>query len=113
VTLKSLALLASIVVISTAIAVTSAKPAYAGTTPTARVICSVFGRYCFEALRVARCESGLSVYARNGQYFGLFQMGWRERARFGGSTLSVWEQSRAAYHYFRVAGGWGPWTCKP
>ena len=40
-----------------------------------KAICHVFGSYCGEALRVARCESGYSVNAQNGQYLGLFQMG--------------------------------------
>jgi hypothetical protein len=40
------------------------------------VICVVFPD-CSKALSVARCESGFSVTARNGQYFGVFQMGSR------------------------------------
>jgi hypothetical protein len=65
-----------------------------------------------EAVRVARCESGFRTHARNGQYRGIFQMGSSERARFGhGSTVMA--QARAAHSYYRLAGGWGPWECKP
>ena len=39
-----------------------------------KAICHVFGSYCSQALRVARCEDGYSVNAQNGQYLGLFQM---------------------------------------
>jgi hypothetical protein len=76
------------------------------------IICRVFASRCGEALQVARCESRFSVAAANGQYRGLFQMGSAERARFGGSTLDAWEQTRAAFRYFTVA-GWGPWECRP
>ena len=37
-----------------------------------KAICHVFRSYCGQALRVARCESGYSVNAQNGQYLGLF-----------------------------------------
>ena len=40
-----------------------------------RVIHAVFGKYGAQAVRVARCESGLTIGATNGQYLGLFQMG--------------------------------------
>lgn len=75
-----------------------------------QIICAVFGQACAKALSVASCESRFSVYARNGQYLGIFQMGEAERARFGGSSCDVWDQVRAAYAYYRVA-GWGPWQC--
>lgn len=79
----------------------------------AAVICRVFGDYCSQALRVARCESGLRIDARNGEYLGLFQMGADERRLFGhGSTAGA--QARAAHRYFVASGrGWGPWSCKP
>ena len=77
------------------------------------VICVTFGPYCSQALRVARCESGLSVWARNGQYLGLFQMGDYARARYG-HAWNVWAQARAAYRYFIASGrDWSPWSCKP
>jgi hypothetical protein len=74
-------------------------------------ICAVFGSHCSEAIRVAWCESRMNVYARNGQYLGLFQFGEFARARygFGWDALS---QARAAYRYF-LAAGWGPWECRP
>lgn len=76
-------------------------------------ICSVFGRYCGEALQVARCESGLTTTARNGQYLGLFQMGSSERRLFGHGSTAI-AQVRAAHRYFVVSGrDWSPWSCKP
>lgn len=75
-----------------------------------QIICEVFGRNCATALRVFNCESHYYVGARNGQYFGIAQMGSAERARFGGSSLDPWDQVRAAYRYFSIA-GWGPWEC--
>lgn len=74
------------------------------------VICAVFGSACSAALSVARCESGFSVNAVNGQYFGVFQMGSRERSIYGGSSTDPWDQVRAAYQYYLDA-GWGPWAC--
>ena len=78
-----------------------------------QVICRVFGSHCAEALRVARCESGFRTDAQNGQYLGLFQMGYTERQLFGhGPTAEA--QSRAAYRYFVASGrDWSPWSCKP
>jgi hypothetical protein len=78
-----------------------------------KAICHVFGPYCGQALRVARCESGLSVGARNGQYLGLFQMGSSERRRFG-HGVTAFEQAKAAHRYFVLSGrDWSPWSCKP
>ena len=79
-----------------------------------RVIRAVFGpRYDDQAVAVARCESGLSVWARNGQYLGLFQMGSYARAKYGHGN-NAWVQARAANHYFRDSGrDWSPWSCKP
>jgi hypothetical protein len=72
-----------------------------------------FGKYCGQALRVAYCESRFNIWARNGQYFGLFQMGSHERATYG-DGYNAWAQSRAAFRYFLDSGrGWGPWSCKP
>jgi hypothetical protein len=77
-------------------------------------ICHVFGsRFCGQALRVARCESGLRPNARNGQYLGLFQMGSSERRRFG-HGFTAFEQATAAHRYFVLSGrDWSPWSCKP
>lgn len=77
------------------------------------IICRVFGPYCSEALAVARCESGFSIHAVNGQYLGLFQMGSSERATYATIGYSTaYEQTVAAHNYFAVA-GWGPWSCRP
>jgi hypothetical protein len=78
-----------------------------------RVICRVFGPYCQEAIAVAWCESRFDVWARNGEHFGLFQMGRRERSLYG-DGLGPWNQSRAAFRYFRASGyTWRPWVCRP
>lgn len=74
------------------------------------IICQVFGSACGKAQAVAACESGYSVYATNGQYYGIFQMGSSERARYGGSSNDPWEQVRAAYAYYSDA-GWSRWQC--
>ena len=77
------------------------------------VICDVFGRYCDQALQVARCESGLRTTAQNGQYLGLFQMGSAERSLFGHGA-SAEAQAKAAWRYFTRSGrDWSPWSCKP
>jgi len=76
-------------------------------------ICRAFGPRCGEALRVARCESGLRTDAANGQYLGLFQMGSQERRLFGHGA-SAEEQARAAHRYFVASGrDWSPWSCRP
>lgn len=64
-----------------------------------------------QALRVAYCESGPSLwpYARNGQYLGMFQMGDYARSAYGFSW-SPWAQARGAYRYWLDA-GWSPWSC--
>jgi hypothetical protein len=79
----------------------------------AAAIRAVFGRYWSQAMAVARCESGLSLWAQNGQYLGLFQMGSHERVTYGhGSTALA--QARAAHRYFVASGRtWSPWSCKP
>jgi hypothetical protein len=76
-------------------------------------ICHAFGRYCGQALAVARCESGLRTTAVNGQYLGLFQMGSSERRLFGHGATPL-AQARAAHRYFVASGrDWSPWSCKP
>ncbi len=73
----------------------------------------VFGEYWQQAVAVAMCESRLSVWASNGQYLGLFQMGSSERTLYGhGSTPLA--QAKAAHRYFVASGhNWSPWQCKP
>ncbi len=90
-----------------------AVPAQAGTS-NETVIRAVFGQYGSQAVAVARCESGLSVYAHNPNgHDGLFQFGSYAKARYG-FAWDAWTQSRAAYRYFRDSGyRWGPWTCRP
>jgi hypothetical protein len=83
--------------------------------PAREAICYVFGPYCSQALSVSGCETGgtYSVYAQNGQYLGLFQMGSNERAIYGHSTVPYW-QARFAYNYFAATNfNWSPWECKP
>jgi hypothetical protein len=77
-------------------------------------ICKVFGRrYCGQALSVAWCESRYSTTAQNGQYLGLFQMGWSERRLFGHGRGAL-AQAKAAHRYFVLSGrDWSPWSCKP
>lgn len=75
----------------------------------------VFGYYSDQAMRVVRCETGgtYSVYAHNGQYLGLFQMGSNERATYGHGYTAL-AQAKAAYRYFVDSGrDWSPWSCKP
>jgi hypothetical protein len=82
--------------------------------PPKRAICAVFGRrYCRQAISVSWCESRHSTTAQNGQYLGLFQMGWSERRLFGhGATAH--KQAIAAHRYFVMSGrDWSPWSCKP
>jgi hypothetical protein len=77
-----------------------------------QAICTVFGRYCSQAVDVAWCESRLSTTAQNGQYLGLFQMGSSERRIFGHGP-SAHDQALAAHRYFVVSGrDWSPWSCR-
>ena len=77
------------------------------------VICKVFGSYCQQALRVSWCESKWYVWAGNGQYLGIFQMGSWERATYGHGS-GAWAQAKAAHRYFVASGrDWSPWSCKP
>jgi hypothetical protein len=76
-------------------------------------ICRIFGPDCTDAIVVARCESRLHTYARNGQYLGLFQMSLLARQLFGHGD-SAEEQARAAFRYFVASGrDWSPWSCRP
>lgn len=78
--------------------------------------CGRSNSYCAagsQAWEVARCETGgtFSVWANNGQYLGLFQMGDYARSRYG-HGWNPWAQARAAHRYYRDA-GWSPWECQP
>lgn len=74
----------------------------------------VFGPvYGPQALRVASCESGRGIWAQNGQYLGMFQMGSSERAIYGHGNTPL-AQAQAAHRYFVASGrDWSPWSCKP
>lgn len=77
-------------------------------------ILSVFREDPQGALNVAACESSFDIYAANGQYLGLFQMGSHERATYATIGYSTpYQQAVAAHNYFLAAGGWGPWECVP
>lgn len=68
-----------------------------------------------EAINVASCETGgtFSVWAQNGQYLGIFQMGSSERATYGHGN-DPWAQSEAAHRYWDASGrDWSPWSCRP
>lgn len=70
--------------------------------------------YCgegYSAYRVAECESRFDIWATNGQYLGLFQMGEYARSRYGHGG-NPWIQARAAHRYYS-ARGWAPWSCRP
>lgn len=93
---------------------TQAKSSRCFTDPVA-AIRHVFGAYGDQAVAVSRCETGgtFSVYATNGQYLGLFQMGQYARSVYGHSWTAL-GQSRSAYAYFRDSGSdWSPWRCRP
>jgi hypothetical protein len=75
-----------------------------------RAVYAVWGFEAPAAMRVAACETGRTwnVWATNGQYWGVFQMGSHERATYG-FAWNVWEQARGAHRYWSRA-GWSPWA---
>lgn len=78
------------------------------------VWCGKSTRVCrgsIQAWTITGCETGYtySVWASNGQYLGIFQMGNIERRRYGHGN-NVWAQSRAAHRYW-LQSGWSPWEC--
>jgi hypothetical protein len=75
-----------------------------------RLASAVTGVPADELYAVARCESGLSPYARNGRYLGLFQLGW---APFGFSPFDPVASALSAAVTVRHDGGWRQWSCKP
>jgi hypothetical protein len=72
----------------------------------------VFGPDGSDALEVADCESDFQTDAANGQHKGTFQLGRRERARYGdGEDMAT--QVEAAHRLF-LDRGWQPWeACRP
>ena len=111
---------AAIIVIAVAAPAASARPEVAkdrrnAVNAMAAIIAVWPKQYRAEAYRVAGCETGYTydVYARNGQYLGLWQMGSYARGRYGHSWTAL-GQARAAYRYFVDSGrDWSPWECKP
>lgn len=76
--------------------------------------CGNPNKYCEvsrEAWRVSACESRHNIWAKNGQYLGLFQMGYFARLKYG-HAWNAWVQAKAAHRYYIDAGGWGPWSCR-
>lgn len=72
-----------------------------------------FGPWASQAQAVSSCESGHSIWAQNGQYLGLFQMGDYARRTYGHALYAL-GQARAAFRYFAASGyDWSPWECKP
>lgn len=78
------------------------------------IICKVFGKHCAQAVRVARCESGLTIGATNGRYWGLFQVSDHWRRTVPGWGWNAWAQARHAYRVFKLTGSnWSHWSCRP
>jgi hypothetical protein len=74
---------------------------------------SVFGIYGWQAVAVARCESRFNVFAGNGQYLGLFQMGEYARARYGHSWTALGQSFSARAYFYASGRDWSPWQCRP
>lgn len=75
-----------------------------------------------QAVRVARCESGLRTWAlgprdeRGNRRPGLFQLGTYERSKAGNYTVvsSARVQAESARAWQRLTGGgWSAWECRP
>lgn len=78
-----------------------------------------------EAISVAKCEAAQywtwgiphKAVGPNDEYgnprLSMFQMGTRERNRYGHGP-DPWSQARAAFRYYVESGrDWSPWSCKP
>jgi hypothetical protein len=68
-----------------------------------------------KAISVAYCESRFSIWARNGQYVGIFQQGDWSRSTYyrpheDGYFWGWWAQIRSAHRQFEHE-GWTPWSC--
>jgi hypothetical protein len=85
------------------------------------IITAEFGPVAPEAIRVARCESGLNPNARNGQFRGLYQIGAMHAAQWeavtGADFWSTWMDptlnARFARWLYGQSGSWAAWSCKP
>jgi hypothetical protein len=81
-----------------------------------RLAATIYGVSYSELHRVSGCESNHYVYARNGQYRGLFQEGpMFERGPFGRAGFSVWDPVANALTAASTVAqqGWRQWQCKP
>ena len=73
-----------------------------------------------QAVAVSGCETGYtySIWSKNGQYLGLFQMGTKERERWGFGN-DPWEQALNAFKMFKWTSThepgdpWHRWSCRP
>lgn len=80
-------------------------------------ICEAFGDQCAKAVAVARCESGLRPWARNGPHVGLFQVNvYIHGARIHRMGFSVAQMVEAGPNIavaraLWLEQGWRPWTC--
>jgi len=102
-----------------------AKPAHSQTRPKMLTIkyainlnwCGNIRKSCragHQAYEVAGCETGntYDIWASNGQYKGLWQMGAHERKLFG-HGWNAWDQAKAAHKYYIASGrDWSPWSCR-
>lgn len=99
-------------------------PAEASTLPDVKIatIPSLIDRYGYgsglkasevaKLKQIAWCESNYQANATNGQYRGIFQIGYREFDNYGdGSPLDPQENIKAAIRYYKVS-GFRPWSCK-
>jgi LysM repeat protein len=115
---------------------TYTKPAPAPTTPPApapsgsvqQMIAQTFGGYTWQALAVARCESGFDPGAYNptavwyngsnlGHAMGVFQIvnaTWASTSYSGYSPYNAWANIQAAHQIFARDGyTWREWACQP
>lgn len=62
------------------------------------IICGVFGAYCYDALAVARCESGPDYYAEwNGAHIGTFQLYPGHAPKFTAHGWNYWVDGTGIY----------------
>ena len=80
-----------------------------------------FGDVADQAIRVARCESGLdpTAVSPGGGNWGLFQINSVHRGSFESVTGRPWSDvvdpdANAAFAawLYQSSGGWGPWGCR-
>jgi hypothetical protein len=66
----------------------------------------------YQAVRVAKCESGWSLTPRahNGIYLGMFQVSSHWRTAVPGWGMNPWAQALHAYRVWRLV-GWSHWAC--